>query len=96
MDKTPYWSCYIHNWYAVINITTGAGSGDIYAVTDIERAFFCFMMNCGDVIFALAFGLINQIALNTRLDDETGNFINTMVKIERSLAKFEISGTLKD
>lgn len=86
----------MHNWYAVIDITTGAAGGDIYAVTDLERCFFCFMMNCGDVVFALAFGLINQIVLNSRLDDDTGNFIDSMVKIERCLAKFEISGTWKD
>ena len=59
LHTKPYWSNYIHNWYAVINITTGAGIGDIFALTDLERAFYCFMMNCGDVIFALAFGLIN-------------------------------------
>lgn len=79
-----------------MNITTGAGSGDIYAVTDMERVFYCFMMNCGDVMFALAFGLINNIALNSRIDDETGNYINSMVKIERTLAKFEITATWKD
>lgn len=54
------------------------------------------MMNCGDIVFALAFGLITQIAYSSRLDDETGNFIKQMVKVERILAKFEISNTWKD
>ena len=94
--KDPLWSVYLHNWYAVIDITTGAAGGDIYAVTDLERVFFCLMMNGGDIVFAFAFGLINQMVLNSRLDDDTGNFINSMVKIERCLAKFEISSTWKD
>lgn len=54
------------------------------------------MINSGDVIFALVFGLINNMVLNSRLDDETGNFIDSMVRIERCLAKFEISSTWKD
>ena len=36
------------------------------------------------------------MVLNSKLDDDTGNFINSMVKIERCLAKFEISSTWKD
>lgn len=54
------------------------------------------MMNCGDIVFALAFGLITQIAYSSRLDDETGNFIKQMIKVERILAKFDISNTWKD
>lgn len=86
----------MHLWYAVINITTGAGVGDIIPTTDVERVFFTFMINSGDVIFALVFGLINNMVLSSRLDDETGNFIDSMVRTERCLAKFEISSTWKD
>jgi hypothetical protein len=77
-------------------VTTGAGVGDIVPTTDLERAFFCFMINSGDIIFALVFGLINNMVLSNRMDDDTGNFINSMVRTERCLAKFEISGIWKD
>lgn len=59
LHKDPLWSVYIHNWWATINITSGAGGGQVFAVTELERLFFLFMLNSGDVIFALAFGLIN-------------------------------------
>lgn len=46
-------------WYSVINITSTAGQGDIHAESDLERIYYLALMNCGDIIFAFAFGLIN-------------------------------------
>lgn len=37
---------------------TSVGYGDIFPVTDLERVFFILMITAGDVLFALAFGLI--------------------------------------
>ena len=51
---TRYLLCY----YTVLNVVTSVGYGDMYPVTNIERIFFILMINAGDVLFALAFGLI--------------------------------------
>ena len=56
-DKTVgerYLLCY----YTVLNVVTSVGYGDMYPVTDLERMFFILMINTGDVLFALAFGLL--------------------------------------
>lgn len=53
--------------------------GDVFAVTDIERVFYILAMNCGDVVLALVFGIINELVVSSRLDDETENFIRNMV-----------------
>lgn len=54
---------YLLCYYAVLNVVTSVGYGDMYPVTDIERLFFILMINAGDVLFALAFGLIAQITM---------------------------------
>ena len=54
---------YLLCFYAVINVVTSVGYGDMYPVTDLERIFFILMINAGDVLFALAFGLIAQITM---------------------------------
>ncbi len=84
------------NWYAVLNIVTGAGMGDVFAVTDIERVFFVLAMNGGDIILAIVFGIIEHMVLSHRLDDETENFIQRMVQIEGTMQKFELNSVWKD
>ena len=49
---------YLLCFYLVLNVATSVGYGDMFPVTDTERIFFCLMINAGDVLFALAFGLI--------------------------------------
>lgn len=79
LEHRPLWAKYMINWYAVLNIVTGAGMGDVFAVTDIERVFFVLAMNGGDIILAIVFGIIEHLVLSHRLDDETENFIQRMV-----------------
>lgn len=50
-------------FYTVINVVTSVGYGDMYPVTDIERIFFIVVINIGDVLFALAFGIIGAISM---------------------------------
>ena len=79
LEHRPIWAVYMINWYAVLNIVTGAGMGDVFAVTDIERVFFILAMNAGDIILAIVFGIIEHMVLSHRLDDEIENFIQKMV-----------------
>jgi hypothetical protein len=40
MAKQPIWAQYIRCWYAIGNIVSSVGSGDVFATTDLERIFF--------------------------------------------------------
>jgi len=54
---------YLLCFYTVINVVTSVGYGDMYPVTDVERIFFIVVINIGDVLFALAFGVIGSISM---------------------------------
>lgn len=49
------------SFYFVMNIVATVGYGDMFANNDIERMYVVFLINTGDVLFALAFGLIAAI-----------------------------------
>ncbi len=70
---------YIHNWFAIANIISTVGSGEIFATTDLERLFFICLITCGDVIFALAFGLLAQLASKLRSNNPYQNFISSLI-----------------
>jgi hypothetical protein len=70
---------YIHNWYAIANIISTVGSGDIFGTTDLERGFFICLMSCSDIIFALAFGLLAELTSNQRANNPQQNFINNLI-----------------
>ena len=72
---------YLLCFYAVINVVTSVGYGDMYPVTDLERIFFILMINAGDVLFALAFGLIAQITMQKSQTDENEKFVSKMLQI---------------
>ena len=63
------WEVYIRNWYAIANIVSSVGSGDIFATTDLERIFFTLLMTAADIVFALAFGLLAELTSNQRVDN---------------------------
>ncbi len=58
MAKQPIWAQYMRCWYAIGNIVSSVGSGDVFATTDLERIFFILLIGCADIIFSLAFGLV--------------------------------------
>ena len=58
VGEKSIWETYLLCFYLVLNVATSVGYGDMYPVTDTERIFFILMINAGDVLFALAFGLI--------------------------------------
>jgi hypothetical protein len=54
------------------------GYGDMFPMTDLERIFFTAMITIGDLLFALAFGLITRISIQLSLTDETKQFKDKM------------------
>lgn len=43
----------------------------MFPMTDLERIFFTCLITIGDLLFALAFGLITRITFQLSLTDET-------------------------
>ena len=78
MDK-HYYEIYLRNWYAIANMVSSVGSGDIYGVTDLERMFLAFTFTSADIFFALAFGLLAEITTNVRENNESENFLTSMI-----------------
>jgi hypothetical protein len=77
----------------VINVVTSVGYGDMMPYTDTERIFFVVMINAGDVLFAVAFGLIAQITMRSAEGNETNQFIDKMVQSERFMDEFKITAS---
>ena len=63
------WEIYIRNWYAIANIVSSVGSGDVFGTTDLERLFFIVLMTAADIVFALAFGLLAELTSNARANN---------------------------
>lgn len=72
---------YLISLYTVFNIVCSVGYGDMFPMTDIERVCFLLMITCGDLLFALAFGLIANLTLQISLTDETIKFKDKMFQI---------------
>lgn len=66
METKAAWEVYLRCWYAVANMVSSVGSGDIYGTTDLERLFLTFLITSADVVFALAFGLLAELTSNAR------------------------------
>jgi hypothetical protein len=45
--------------YYTIKIVTGVGQSDMIAYNNLERICFILIINVGDALFAIAFGLIS-------------------------------------
>lgn len=68
LESESSWEVYLRCFYLVINVVTSVGYGDMMPSTDTERVFFVLLINAGDVLFALAFGLIAQITMRSRME----------------------------
>ena len=47
--------------YYVIKIVTGVGQSDMIAYNNLERVAFMLIINIGDALFAIAFGLFAEV-----------------------------------
>ena len=74
---------YLRSLYAVYNIVTTTGSGDVYACTDLERCFFIGMITLGDMIFSLSFGFIASFTMMQTVASESSNFVEKIIMTDR-------------
>lgn len=58
LDEKPIYFVYIRVWYFIANIVATVGSPENSGTTDPERIGIIFLMTCGDIIFALGFGML--------------------------------------
>ena len=82
--------CYLRSIYTVFNIVCSVGYGDMFPMTDTERVLFTLMITTGDMLFALAFGLITKITLQIALTDETKQFKEKMYNIQEFMKQFNL------
>ena len=80
-DERVLWQ-YLRSIYTVFNIVCSVGYGDMFPMTDFERSFFTLLITCGDLLFALAFGLITRITFQMSLTDETRHFKDKIYQIQ--------------
>lgn len=59
-------------------------------MTDIERIFFTMMITMGDLLFAIAFGLITRLTLQISLTNETRQFKDKMYQIQEFMSSFNL------
>jgi hypothetical protein len=79
LKDTPLPELYLRCFYAVMNIVTTTGSGDVYACTDLERIFFFCMITVGDVLFSLAFGFIANMTMLQTVQNDSNTFIEKVI-----------------
>lgn len=81
---------YLRSYYCVINIVCTVGSGDMFPCTDPERWFFSYMVMFGDCMFAVAFGLITNVALQISMKDEVKFFQEKIYEIKVFMQSFKL------
>ena len=62
----------------------------MFPTNDYERLYVIFMINIGDILFALAFGLIAAIWMHFSQSDEVHSFIGRMAKVDEFLNSFNV------
>ena len=51
--------------YFTMNIVTSVGYGDMFGTTNIERICTMFIILLGDALFAVAFGMMASLAMES-------------------------------
>ena len=74
LQNTQLYRKVLFSYYTVINIVATVGYGDMFPMTDAERLFFVFLINLGDAVFAVAFGLIAGITMQASKSGVMENF----------------------
>ena len=64
---------YLYSIYFTMNIVTSVGYGDMFGTTDTERILTCVIILTGDALFAVAFGMMVNLASSQ--EAELANYI---------------------
>ena len=70
-----------------MNVVSTVGYGDMFPMTDVERIFMIFLINSGDALFAVAFGLIAGITMQASKNKSTESFFKKMHSIKELLTQ---------
>jgi hypothetical protein len=62
LSDEPLFRKYLFSIYFTMNIVTSVGYGDMYGTTDTERITTCLIILTGDALFAVAFGMMVNLA----------------------------------
>jgi len=82
LDTSRLYKKVLFSYYTIMNVVSTVGYGDMFPMTDIERMFIVFLINSGDLIFAVAFGLIAGITMQASNNKSTEVFFKKMYSIK--------------
>jgi hypothetical protein len=85
MTDRPIGERYLMSMYYVIKIVTGLGQSDMIAYNDLERICFIMIINLGDAVFAMTFGLIAQIQMHISENSHFQQYVQKMKEVETFL-----------
>jgi len=87
LDGGPFYKQLLFSYYTIMNVVSTVGYGDMFPMTDVERIFIIFLINSGDLIFAVAFGLIAGITMQASNNKNTEVFFKKMYNIKELISQ---------
>lgn len=96
LEDTYLYRKILVSYYQMLNIVTTVGSGDVFGLNDNERIVLLIMINVGDAIFAVAFGLIAAIILQKSKNKVHNEFFKKKHEITDLLKQNKDESNLKD
>ena len=78
-----------------MNIVSTTGYGDMVAYNDTERVALILLINLGDALFAVAFGLLAGLTMKTSSYTDAEKVFNKMDSVLTFLKKFKIEEEIK-
>ncbi|CAI2367548.1 unnamed protein product [Moneuplotes crassus] len=82
LQDGPLYKQVLYSYYTIMNVVSTVGYGDMFPMTDVERIFITLLINSGDLIFAVAFGLIAGISMQASNNKSTEIFFKKMHMIK--------------
>lgn len=87
LDTSPLYKQVLFCYYTIMNVVSTVGYGDMFPMTDVERIFIILLINSGDALFAVAFGLIAGITLQASNNKSTDVFFKKMYSIKELITQ---------
>ena len=82
LSNSPLYSKILYWYFNILNTVTTVGYTSLAPVTDIERLFIAFTINCGDALFAVGFGLLAGIITQSSIYGRSEAFFRKMNSIK--------------